>query len=79
MDFGYTSSSSIGDFVWFDKDGNAVQDAGELGLANVTVTLTWAGTVDTFRNADDLIFTQDTNASGGYNFTNLPVGGFYGR
>ncbi|MDQ7910998.1 SdrD B-like domain-containing protein [Phytohabitans sp. ZYX-F-186] len=30
---------SVGDFVWFDTDGDGQQDQGEPGLGNVTVTL----------------------------------------
>jgi hypothetical protein len=40
VDFGYYQSVSIGNFVWSDTNGNGVQDAGELGLAGVTLTLT---------------------------------------
>jgi hypothetical protein len=39
IDFGYQpiGSGSIGDFVWQDDDGDGVQDAGENGIANITV------------------------------------------
>jgi hypothetical protein len=37
--FGYNVSRSIGDFVWNDSDGDGVQDAGESGIAGVTVQL----------------------------------------
>ncbi len=45
VDFGYQPATppllgSIGDFVWQDTNGDGVQDAGEPGIANVTVTLT---------------------------------------
>jgi hypothetical protein len=33
------AKASIGDFVWEDKNYNGVQDAGENGIANVTVKL----------------------------------------
>ena len=42
-DFGYQPNAgtfgSIGDFVWFDRDADGVQDAGELGIPGVTVSL----------------------------------------
>ena len=41
IDFGYVSpcNGAIGDFVWYDQNGNGIQDAGEPGIANVTVSL----------------------------------------
>ena len=52
---------AIGDFVWHDFNGNGVQDAGEPGIAGVTVSLnTGATTV--------------TDAGGYYSFTNLTPG-----
>jgi hypothetical protein len=35
----YRTTAAIGDFVWEDIDGDGVQDAGEPGIENVTVTL----------------------------------------
>ena len=45
VDFGYQSpqQGSIGDRVWHDLDGDGVQDAGELGINDVTVRLLDAG------------------------------------
>lgn len=39
VDFGYRGSASIGDYVWFDQNGDGVQDAGEPPLAGVRVFL----------------------------------------
>ncbi len=40
VDFGYkTCLGSIGDRVWYDKNGNGVQNSGETGIAGVTVEL----------------------------------------
>ena len=41
IDFGYVSpcNGAIGDFVWYDQNGNGIQDTGEPGIANVTVSL----------------------------------------
>lgn len=56
-------TSSIGDFVWQDLDSDGAQDAGEPGIANVTVTL---------RNSSNVVVgTATTNASGAYLFTGL--------
>ncbi len=71
VDFGYQGTGSIGDFVWLDSDSDGVQDAGEQGIANVTVTLT--GT-DAFGNT--VTFTTTTDANGFYLFDNLLAGDY---
>jgi fimbrial isopeptide formation D2 family protein/uncharacterized repeat protein (TIGR01451 family) len=76
VDFGYQGSGAIGDFVWFDTDGDGAQDVGESGLPNVTVTLTWAGIDGVFGNGDDAVYTQNTDSSGAYSITNLPAGAY---
>lgn len=60
---------SIGDRVWNDTDKDGVQDAGEVGLAGVTVTL--------YDNGGNVIASTVTDAYGNYLFSNLPstVGG----
>lgn len=74
-DFGYRGSGSLGDTVWFNPDGDSVKDAGEPGLANVTVTLTWAGQDDDFATtADNYTTTALTSAAGVYGFANLGSG-----
>ncbi len=39
VDFAYDYSASIGDFVWYDNNGNGVYDTGEDGVANAHVML----------------------------------------
>jgi uncharacterized repeat protein (TIGR01451 family) len=76
-DFGYRGNASIGDRFWLDQDGDGVQDAGELGLGNVTVSLTWAGQDGDFATtADNLTFNTTTSANGSYSFTNLAAGSY---
>jgi len=70
QDFGYRGSGSIGDFVWFDLDGDGVQDPGEPGIENVTVTL--VGDID-LDGIDDTL-TTTTDADGLYLFEVLPAG-----
>ena len=57
----------IGNYVWLDEDGDGVQDAGETGIPNVTVTLTGN---DANGNPVNLTFVTDAN--GGYLFKGLP-------
>lgn len=69
VDAGFYVPVSIGDRVWIDADYNGVQDAGELNVPNVRVTLVRDGVLGAeFRN---------TNASGEYLFDDLPPGHAY--
>ncbi|KQW48967.1 hypothetical protein ASC77_09640 [Nocardioides sp. Root1257] len=76
VDFGYAGEGRIGDFVWWDLNGDGVQDPDEPGLAGVRVTLDWAGFDGVFGNGDDGRLTQQTDADGGYLFTGLPAGDY---
>jgi len=61
--------SSLGDRVWFDELGgisNGIQDEGENGVADVTVTL--------YNSSGDTVQTTQTNASGEYHFTDISKG-----
>ena len=69
IDFGFWNPSSLGDFVWNDYNGNGIQDAGEPGLANVTVNLYANGTCTGTPQS-----TTTTNAGGLYGFANLVPG-----
>jgi hypothetical protein len=60
-------TASLGDVVWYDLDGDGLQDAGENGVSGVTVTLYAADGVT-------VIGTTVTDALGNYIFTNLPAG-----
>lgn len=62
--------ASIGDFVWNDANHNGIQDAGETGIANVTVQLYNC-------NNNSLVATTATNANGGYLFGNLAAADYY--
>jgi hypothetical protein len=77
LDFGFVLPKvSVGNLVWADTDRDGVQDAGELGIAGVTLTITKADgspVTDVFGNA---VTTTTTNASGAYLFENLPVGSY---
>lgn len=75
-DFGYTGTGSIGDTIWFDRNGDGVFDAGEPGFENVTVEITWGGADGTLGTADDVVLSTTTDANGGYSFPNLPPGDY---
>jgi hypothetical protein len=64
VDFGYRGTLQFGDRVWFDYDGNGIQDTGEPGIPSVTIEL---------RNSSGtLVSTTATGANGLYSFYNLP-------
>ncbi len=63
------ATSSLGDFVWLDVNGNGQWDQGESGMADVTVNL--------LNSLGGLIATTKTQADGSYRFTNLAPGGIY--
>jgi len=60
---------SIGDFVWHDMNGNALQDSGEPGIPGVIVRL-----LDASMN---IIATTSTDATGFYQFTGLCAGTYH--
>ncbi len=60
--------ASIGDFVWNDANQNGIQDAGETGLAGVTVKLTQCG--------GSVVASTVTDAAGAYKFINLAAGSY---
>jgi SdrD B-like domain/GEVED domain/F5/8 type C domain/Secretion system C-terminal sorting domain len=63
------NTQSIGDFVWFDADGNGVQNATEKGISGVTVTLyDVTGTT--------VIASTITDGEGKYLFRDLAVGSY---
>lgn len=61
--------ASIGDNVWFDTDKDGIQDAGENGVAGITVRL--------FNCSNTQIAVTQTNASGNYLFSNITPGSYY--
>jgi hypothetical protein len=77
LDFGFVLPKvSVGNFVWKDLDGDGIQDNGEPGLANVTLSITKANgdpVIDVFGNA---VTTTTTNALGAYLFPDLPAGSY---
>ncbi|MEN9892749.1 MAG: hypothetical protein RLY78_3044, partial [Pseudomonadota bacterium] len=66
----------IGDKVWLDADKDGVQDAGEAGVAGVTVKLVGAGTDGVLGTSDDTVRTTTTDASGNYSFADVAHGSY---
>lgn len=64
IDFGFFQRAALGDFVWYDQNGNGVQDAGEAGIPDATVTLDGPGGPQ----------STTTDANGAYGFANLLPG-----
>jgi large repetitive protein len=75
-DFGYVGAATIGDTIFLDLNGNGTQDVGEPGVPGQTVTLNYEGPDGTLGNADDIVLTTVTDASGTYTFDNLPDGDY---
>jgi hypothetical protein len=67
---------SVGNLVWFDSDGDGVQDAKEPGIAGVTLTITKADGSAVTDVAGNAVTTTVTDAKGRYLFTNLPPGSY---
>ena len=68
-DAGLSLPASLGNFVWEDRDGDGIQDAGEPGIPNVTVRL--------YDATSNLADTTTTDANGLYAFVNLPAGPYF--
>ncbi len=60
-------TSSLGDLVWVDEDGDGDQDAGEPGVPNVRLTLT-----GTDMNSNPVSRSTYSDTNGRYVFTNVP-------
>ena len=65
LDMALCGNGFIGDYVWNDLNANGIQEAGEPGLNNVTVTLTFADGTTATR------VTSFFNVDGYYSFYNL--------
>jgi LPXTG-site transpeptidase (sortase) family protein len=60
--------AALGNFVWFDINNNGLQDAGEKGVANVSVSL--------YTSTGTLVTTTLTGSDGSYGFSTAP-GDYY--
>ncbi|NWF71026.1 MAG: carboxypeptidase regulatory-like domain-containing protein [Chloroflexi bacterium] len=73
VDFGFTTSYSVGNRVWFDTNNNSTLDGGETGIASVRVELYRDSDTNGVYTAgtDTLINFVTTDAAGYYLFTGL--------
>ena len=65
LDLAVCGQSDIGDFVWFDRNANGLQDPEENGFANTSVILIYP---------DGTTYQKFTDANGKYSFVNLGPG-----
>ncbi len=70
LDMGIYQKASLGNRVWIDNNGNGLQDSGELNVTDVNVTLYKVGNPTPLESVD-------TNATGGYLFTELIPSEYY--
>jgi uncharacterized repeat protein (TIGR01451 family) len=72
LDAGLFQKASLGDFVFEDKNANGIQEAGELGVSGVQVTLTGGGADGIIgTGGDDTTTTTTTDGNGIYSFISL--------
>ena len=77
FDAGFSPFNSLGNFVWFDIDGDGTQDPGEPPIPGVSLSLrafiggVWVAAVDVDGNP---IPDQTTDANGNYLFELMPDG-----
>ena len=65
LDLAICGRTNIGDYVWYDRNANGLQEADETGIYNVAVTLTYP---------DGTTYKKFTDANGKYYFFNLGPG-----
>ena len=68
IDFGFFGGASLGDFVFFDINGNGSQDPGEPGLQGVTINL--------LDGAGNFITSTTSGPNGEYSFAGLAPGSY---
>ena len=72
------ASATIGDTVWYDTNGNGIQDGSEAGIAGAPVKLTGVDgqDVDPVTPGVQTELSRTTDANGKYLFSGLPDGNY---
>ncbi|MCI5212418.1 MAG: hypothetical protein D3910_27370, partial [Candidatus Electrothrix sp. ATG2] len=79
VDFAYqTGTNFIGDTLYGDLNGDGIEQTGEPGLADITVSLYLdSGSVPGVLDPGDVLLgSEETDSNGQYDFTNLPNGNY---
>jgi protocatechuate 3,4-dioxygenase beta subunit len=76
-DLGLYEPVRVGDYVWYDEDGDGQQDDGEAGVSGVVVTLYNNATGQPVTDGASQPVTDTTDVNGFYLFDNLPPGDYY--
>ncbi|MGK7953735.1 MAG: SdrD B-like domain-containing protein, partial [Crocosphaera sp.] len=74
IDAGLVETASLGDYVWLDTNKDGIQNDGQVGVENVTVTLTGGGEDGVIGTFDDTTTTTTTDVNGFYLFDDLTPG-----
>jgi hypothetical protein len=74
MDFGYAGVATIRGLVFLDDDLDGSHGGSEAGLAEISVTATWAGPDGTIGTDDDTKWVTMSSSDGSVRFDHLPAG-----
>ncbi len=70
--------ATVGDRVWYDTNGNGLQDTGEPDVSGVVVNLYDPGADNAVGGGDDVFVDSTmTGRNGRYAFTNIPAQSYY--
>ena len=76
VDAGLYRPVSLGERIYFDYDGDGVQDTGEPGLPNMPVEVIWLGPDGLLGGGDDRTYTTATGTDGTWSIDDLPPGSY---
>lgn len=79
VDFGFFAFGSIGDLVWYDRNRDGIQDAGETDLTTLAGIVDLSGVTVTLYAADGntVVATTTIDSQGHYRFDGLWPGNYY--
>ncbi|MCL1588012.1 MAG: hypothetical protein M3092_06305, partial [Actinomycetia bacterium] len=75
VDFGYNGTNEIGDSVWYDVNGDALEGADEPGIPDVVLSYVWFGINGIEGDSDDVDLPDViSDVDGWYGFSGIPNG-----